>query len=344
MPGERAKITGPSLALVGAMLVVPFYLLRYVLIPFVIAAALAYVMEPLVRFGRRRLRCSRRPAALLVYILLVGGLGAVGWRVGCMVYARASHFSGNGQEELNRLLKRLFGAGQLTVLGFHLDAQQIAAQAFVGLQNALGGPDAAKIAGLGASAAFGAVLFVVLLFYFCVHGPELARCFLTLAPPEHRPAMRAFGSRVNPILQRYLRGLGVIVVFAALVVWIGARLIFHLPHPLLLALATGLLELIPVVGPTVSATLLAGAAVLDGGDAWKLLAFALFWFCLRLSIDQVVGPLVLGHAVSLHPVAVIFAFIAGGVLFGLLGVLLAIPAAAVLKLLLDSYYALPVEK
>jgi predicted PurR-regulated permease PerM len=68
-----------------------------------------------------------------------------------------------------------------------------------------------------------------------------------------------------------------------------------------------------------------------------------FWFAVRQAIDQVVGPIVLGRAVRLPPVAVIFAFLAGGALLGLLGLLLAIPAAALFKLLLDTYYALPIE-
>jgi predicted PurR-regulated permease PerM len=344
MPGERAKITRPAFAFVGTVLLILLYLLRYVLIPFVLAAALAYVLAPAVRVCQRWLRCPRWAAAVVVYMLVAGGLGAAGWRAGSIVYARASHFSGNGQQELNRLLTHLFGAGQMTLFGLHLDAQQIAGQIFSRLQNGLESPDAAKIAGLGASVLVGAVLFVVLLFYFFLHGPELAHGLLNLAPPEHRPAMRAFGARVNPILQRYLRGLWVIVVFASLVVGIGAGLIFHLSHPLLLAMAAGLLELVPILGPTISATLLSGAAVLHGGSLWTLLGFAVFWCCLRLAIDQVLGPLVLGHAVRLHPVAVMFAFIAGGVLFGPLGVLLAIPTVAVLKLLLDNYYALPVEE
>jgi predicted PurR-regulated permease PerM len=111
-----------------------------------------------------------------------------------------------------------------------------------------------------------------------------------------------------------------------------------------LALASGLLELIPILGPSASATLLGAAAVLHGGGAWMYLGLALYWFCLRMVIDQVVGPLVLGQAVNLHPVVVIFAFLSGGVLFGLLGVLLAIPTAATLKVFLDNYYALPIEE
>ncbi len=73
------------------------------------------------------------------------------------------------------------------------------------------------------------------------------------------------------------------------------------------------------------------------------MCLGVYGFAVRQTIDQVVGPIVLGRAVRLPPVAVIFAFLAGGELFGLLGLLLAIPAAALFKLLLDTYYALPVE-
>ncbi len=69
-----------------------------------------------------------------------------------------------------------------------------------------------------------------------------------------------------------------------------------------------------------------------------LLLFLAFYIALRLSIDQVVGPLVLGRAVELHPVVIIFAFLAGGVLFGALGVLLAVPFAAAIKTVLSVYY------
>jgi predicted PurR-regulated permease PerM len=126
-------------------------------------------------------------------------------------------------------------------------------------------------------------------------------------------------------------------------VWVGAGPIFHLPHPILLAVTVGLLELLPVAGPTVSAFLLIGTAVSQGGTAWSLVGIGLFCFALRMAIDQLVGPLVLGRAMRLPPAVVIFAFVAGAVLLGPLGVLLAIPGTALLKLALDNYYAMPVE-
>jgi predicted PurR-regulated permease PerM len=121
-------------------------------------------------------------------------------------------------------------------------------------------------------------------------------------------------------------------------------LLFGMNHAWLLGMSAGILELLPVVGPTVAAFLIFGSLAMHGGTVWNLAALAIFWFAVRQTIDQIVGPIVLGRAVRLPPVAVIFAFLAGGALLGLLGLLLAIPAAAMFKLLLDSYYSLPIEE
>jgi len=85
-------------------------------------------------------------------------------------------------------------------------------------------------------------------------------------------------------------------------------------------------------------TLLCAVAVAHGGSPWTLVGFGVFCFGLRFGIDQVVGPVVLGRAVKLPPVVVIFAFLAGGAVLGALGVIIAIPTVAIGKLALDDFY------
>ncbi len=74
-----------------------------------------------------------------------------------------------------------------------------------------------------------------------------------------------------------------------------------------------------------------------------MVGLAAFAIALRLSIDQIVGPLVLGRAAQLHPVVIIFAFLTGAALFGIIGLLLAVPFAAAIKIVLMMYYAEPVQ-
>jgi predicted PurR-regulated permease PerM len=105
-----------------------------------------------------------------------------------------------------------------------------------------------------------------------------------------------------------------------------------------LALLTGLLEAIPVVGP-VAAAVIAGVSALQHATGFGLIVgYAIYLAVLRLSIDQLFGPLALGAAARVHPVLIIFCFLSGGALFGVVGVIMAVPVALVAKVTLATLY------
>jgi predicted PurR-regulated permease PerM len=132
------------------------------------------------------------------------------------------------------------------------------------------------------------------------------------------------------------------VAYAAVGAWLGFALVARLPNAALLALSVGLLEIVPVAGPLAAATLVGVAAVQQTSIAGALSLIG-FVIALRLSIDNLVGPLVLGQATRLHPVVIIAAFVCGAMLFGVVGLLLAVPSAVCIKLALEHYYAEPVR-
>jgi predicted PurR-regulated permease PerM len=144
------------------------------------------------------------------------------------------------------------------------------------------------------------------------------------------------------MLRRYLIGMFGIVVVAALLAWPAIALVLHLPFALLLALLTGLLELVPVLGPVASAGIV-GLLSLEQHGLWAVIAFAAYVTVFRVVIDRLIGPVILGRAVSLHPVVVIFALLAGGLVLGMAGILLAVPVAASVKIVLDYYYSHPMR-
>jgi predicted PurR-regulated permease PerM len=343
MSKTRQKIAGWPLGLLLALVFVLAHVLRNILVPFALAAGAAYVLTPLIDFLHKRAGLSRLLAAVLIFLTVVGAGAAAAWKTSAKLYASALEFSTDVPANTHLVVARLLGGEQAELFGIHLDAKEISNQVAGLVQGGFAQPQAMRLGGMVVGAGFAAVLFLVLLFYCLAQGPELARGVLRLAPPEYRAAIAAFAGQAHPILLRYVRGLLVIVLFTALAVSIGLGAIFHVPHAVLLGMAAGILELLPILGPTTAAFLLFGSVAMQGGTVWNLMGLGVFWFAVRQTIDQVVGPIVLGRAVRLPPVAVIFAFLAGGVLFGLLGLLLAIPAAALLKLLLDTYYALPIE-
>ncbi|HEX4119615.1 MAG TPA: AI-2E family transporter [Verrucomicrobiae bacterium] len=339
----RSKLSGWPLGLLLVLILLLVHALRDILVPFALAAGAVYILNPFVRFVQKWTRAPRAAVAALLYFLLIAAAASAAWKTGPRFYSALMKFSTNVPVNTHLVVVRVLGGERVNVLGIQLDAVHVSNQLAGYLQGGLPQPQALKIGGLAVGAGFTVVLFLVLLFYFLVQGPELARGLLRLVPPEYRPTVGAFAGKAHPILTRYFEGLFIIVVFTALVVSIGMRVLFHINHAFLLGMAAGILELLPVLGPTIAAFLVFGSLALSGGTVWNLVALGVFWFCVRQTIDQIVGPIVLGRAVRLPPVVVIFAFLAGGALLGLLGLLLAIPAAALFKLLLDTYYALPVE-
>jgi len=116
-----------------------------------------------------------------------------------------------------------------------------------------------------------------------------------------------------------------------------------LPLAILLAVAVGVLELIPLFGPASSIALVVLTAI-QQVNLFEILGLIVFAIALRISIDQLLGPAVLGRAVRVHPVVIIFSFLAGAVLFGVVGLILAVPVAASIKIILASYYGEPIAK
>jgi len=103
--------------------------------------------------------------------------------------------------------------------------------------------------------------------------------------------------------------------------------------------------MIPVIGPGAAAVIAGVVAVHHATGLAAIIAYALYATALRLSIDQLLGPVVLGSAARLHPVMIIFCFLSGGLLFGMSGVIMAVPLALAVKTTLATLYdEQPVEQ
>jgi predicted PurR-regulated permease PerM len=175
--------------------------------------------------------------------------------------------------------------------------------------------------------------------YFLLDIQRIAQGLLWLAPPGRRPFIRHLWRELEPILRRYFIGIAVVVTYAAIAAYIGLGLILHLHHAVLLALLTGILELVPIVGPGLSALIGGLVAIQDAAGAWNRLGYVVYAVALRISIDQFFGPLVLGRATHVQPPLVIFCFLAGGVLLGITDVILAVPVALGIEVGLAVLYA-----
>jgi predicted PurR-regulated permease PerM len=336
--GPTGRSTRWGLIVAAAATFVLIYLLRWVLLPFVAALALAYVASPLVRWLKRRWRFPHWLAGLsvyLIYLLLIASVGLAAW---LLVLPQVFSLLGNLQHLVERFIAAILNGRPIAFMGHTYTAQQLAAMLESQIVGLLGRPGQA----LGAltwamDIIMGVFLTLVLLAYFIFDSARLSRGLLSLVPPRLRPRARELAMRCDPLIYNYVRGVLVIVTYAAVLTWLVTRLALHLPHAILLAIVVGLLELIPVIGPILSIVII-GLIAVERVTIGEIAGFAAFAVGLRLSIDQLVGPWVLGRAVSLPAPAVIFAFLVGGTLYGMLGVILAVPIAAIIKIVLQTYY------
>ena len=314
------------------------YFLRYALLPIALVAALAFVLRPIVRWLQRRLRVPKLAGVIIVYVAVLAVAGLAAWYLVGVVGDRIVAGASDAPRLLTEQIRRMVGP-QIHAFGQDISAEDLSKRLLDGVKDAVAKPDAAILAG-GAIVGLPAVgvLMLVVLFYFLNSGRQILQGALHLFPPRYRGHITLLGARIEPMLRHYVRGVIAVTIYTAVVCWLVLGLWFHASFALLISVAVGVLELIPVVGPAASLVLFGIVAVVDGHGLWAFAAFMGLAVFLRVSVDNVVGPLVLGRAVTLHPVVVIIAFLIGASLFGIIGVFVAVPVAAAVKIVLATWY------
>ena len=336
----RGSVEGASGLTVFAMIlsaVVFVYLIRAILFPFVIAGALAFICTPLI--DRLSVRVPRWAAATLVFFVLFAMLGVLGYIAVPSLIDEVKGTITNLQSTIQRTIEGVVGSGAIELLGQQTDAARLAAQAMDGLREAMRQGDVIELlAGGGAAAILSLFLTLVLLFFFLAGGPVIGRGIIALVPPRRRPLIEAIWARLSPVLFRYFAGVGLVVLYASVAAYVGLGLFLHLRNAAVLAVVAGLAEMVPVVGPLFSATV-AGFAAIRGSHGYAdIIAYIVYATLLRISIDEFVGPLILGRAGRIHPTLIIFCSLTGALLFNVVGVVLAIPVALTIKTVLATLY------
>lgn len=339
---QRSRVGGWPIAASIAVLALLLYAVRYALLPFVFAAAVGFVTDPLIVAATRRSGLPRWIVAALLYIVLLAAFAAAAYGLGRNAVTDLLRLAGDAPTIVHNLLRQLVGDTGISLFGTSYTVDSLIAAAGDAIKGTLGFGIAARAGASLLGALLGLLLTLVLIPFFMISGPRLAEGALWLIPPERRASVIVLLPKLVPVLRRYLIGIAIVVAYTAAVAWLGFALVAGLPNAPLLAVTVGVLEIVPVVGPLSAATLVGLTAVQQSSLAAALVLIG-FVILLRLSVDNLVGPLVLGQATRLHPVVIIAGFVCGAMLFGIVGLLLAVPTAVCVKLTLEHYYAEPIR-
>lgn len=325
---------------VGLALVALVLLLGPVLAPFIAAAILAYALNPGVDWiCARRIRKFRMPRALAVIIVMLLLLAAL-LTVILIVIPVLQKEIPLLQQRLPTILAKLdeFLGPKLQALGITVSLNFAGIKELLAQHLATGSSDiwatVLSSAKIGGTAILGwlATLFLIpmVLFYLLLDWHPLLKKIAALVPRRWAAKTEDMAKEVDSMLAQYLRGqLLVMLILAAY--YSIALAIAGIDVALPVGIITGLLAFIPYLGFGLGLSLALITAVLQFSGFYGLVAVGIVYGVGQVLESFILTPYLVGERIGLHPLVVIFALLAFGQLFGFVGVLLALPASAIIS-------------
>jgi predicted PurR-regulated permease PerM len=256
------KMSARTAMLLIGVAAVLLHLLQWILLPFVLSGLLAYVCTPAIDWLTARSGMPRAlfAASMFVILLLVASL--MGLLAAPSLAREVARLVTDFQGTVETLARGAIGSSTVNLLGQPMTAGQLAKTVADAAREWIAQTaHIASAAGAAFVTIFGAFLTLVLLFYFLLNGPGIARGLLWLAPPGERKLIQHVWSQTDPMLRRYILGVIIVVAYAAVAAYVGLGLILGIPHAVFLALLTGVLEMIPMIGPGAAAVIAGLVAV-----------------------------------------------------------------------------------
>jgi predicted PurR-regulated permease PerM/phosphoglycolate phosphatase-like HAD superfamily hydrolase len=333
-------VVSATLVILAIIVVITF---RAMIAPTIVALLLAFILGYPVNWLQRQTGWSRQTAVVVLYLLLVAALILTP----ALIIPRASGLATSLQRTLEELIESLqtTSTGFLLPFGnFQLSADDLLQQVGDGLQNLL--LAAANPFSLFRGFTTGIVQFVyvvVLNFWLLTDLHKLRRWLYEQIPIEYQEDMRRLAEELGETWQAFLRGQIVLGLVIGIMTWIPLAIV-GMENAGGLALLAGVMEFLPNVGQAISATIGTLVALFQG-STWlpvNQLTFAIIVTIIYLIIGQIENvylvPRLVGGRVKLHPAVAFVGTVAGALVFGVLGVLLATPVIASARVILIYIY------
>ncbi|MES1935149.1 AI-2E family transporter [Salinisphaera hydrothermalis] len=329
---------GRTLALIGAAgLILVIVLLHGMLLPFVLGAGLAYVCDPIVD-RLERLRLNRTLGVILVFVVLSFVFALSIFLLLPILQAQfdtlirslpryldwaqhtfnpwirriAPSVGGIDADSIRQLISNNWGSAG----GF---ASAIAKQAFSSGTTLL-------------SWAINLLLVPVIMFYLLRDWDRMTAFIRAQLPRRYEHTITELARETDDVLGHFIRGQALVMLVLGTIYIVGLWLA-GLDLALVIGLGAGLISFVPYVGVFSGVCMASVAMLVQTGDPYQLLWVLLVFGIGQIMEQMVLTPLLLGEFIGLHPVWVIFAVLAGGQLFGFIGVLLALPTAATIAVI-----------
>ena len=320
--------------LVGIIVLWFFYIERAILTPFILAAIFAYIFNPVVNFFYHKLKLPRTLSVIFIYLVIILGIVSIGMFFSGRIVNeslelrnQAYSITKTAKNQINNLpdwakptVKDTLASFEKTSLVSYPSILSFFPKAF--------------------SRILGIIIFLFAAFYFLKEGRNMLDRFLNFIPNDYKVEVDILIRRINSILGGYLRGQIFLVFFVSLVLFICLTILV-VKYSLILAVFSGFAEIIPIIGPIVAAAVAALIAFLGGTSNFGLepiqisIAVIIIYTVVRQIQDYFINPYVMGKITKLHPLVILFAALAGEHTAGVLGLILAVPVAGILRIVFE---------
>ncbi len=349
-PSARPRWS-PTLKLVVTVLLIlggigGIYLSRVVLFPLIVGSIIAYLMYPLVRRVRQNSRIPHGLATTLLYITVVLTLSLLAVALAPVI---ADTFAYLRDELISAIegLSQMDPEQTITIAGISFEVRMITSEvttALIDFLRSLASQPFELV--FGVAETFLLTIFTFLIGFYLTRDARRVIAWLQgIAPPQYREDLRLLLAEINVVWSSFFRGQVILAVVVTVIITVISTVI-GLPQPLLMGIFAGLMEFLPSVGHAIWIITAMIIALIEGSTTlpvsnlvFVLIVAAMHTVFTQLDLNFLI-PRIIGRQVRLHPMVVIIGIIIGASIGGVLGVALAAPTIATLRILGRYLYAM----
>jgi predicted PurR-regulated permease PerM len=310
-------------------------------IPIILATVAYYLLNPLVDFMERR-KIKRGYSILILYVLIIGLLTILIVEIIPLIRNQIMGFVENVpmySEEIQKLFEEWIGSDLFTQiqqsLGFNGTdfMSEVSSKAASFFNNTFKG--IGTVVGAVSEFVLAFIIAPFILVYLLKDGKKLAPLMLSLLPTLARPRTSKVFRESSHQISSYIRGQIIVSFCIGFLLYIG-YLIIGIEYPVVLAIIAAFTAVVPYLGPTIAITPAIIIALVT--SPIMLVKMIIVWTIVQLIEGKFISPQIMGKTLSIHPITIIFVIIVAGKLFGVLGVILAVPGYAILKVIVMNLF------
>ena len=325
------------------------YLLQSLIVYVLVASLVALIGRPLVLIFRRKLRIPKTVGILLYILIFLGVIfGLISLFIPVLVDQGKNLALLDFNEfqsklsALNKDLDELIGTSPFH-LGDMLETEDLEQKLFSGLDMSFIPKILNGVLSTLGSFSLGLLSVLFISFFLLKDTHLLQRIILAFVPTSQEPGVIHSMNKIKNMLSRYFLGLigQVLILF---VIYTVTLLLVGVPNPLVIGFICALFNIIPWIGPVIALVLMVVLTMTShlGADWNTVILPDVGWVLLGFGISQLIDnffsqPLIFANAVKLHPLEIFLIILASGLLFGVLGMIIAIPGYTALKVILKEF-------